>query len=176
MGVFVVAAMLAAPALAQSSLPTFEWSRVTTPDGRASAEIPCRADLVKLEEIGGGGYKIDCQTDGHRFIMISGFSSITESDKGRINDFDTLHARVLSGPLASRARLTTIGNHRAMTVGCDLPDSFVCMTIVDQVPGRPLAIGYGADGDAFGALSPEGKIRVTDSVQKFVQSLELHDK
>jgi hypothetical protein len=173
----LAALALAAPAFAQSgNASDFEWSKVTTPDGKVTARIPCSKDQVKIEMVGADGYKIECVIDGARWVMVSGLQSNTKSDEGRVNGFDTLYERSNTGSLKPYIKLTKLGDRRKLTIACDIPDSAMCMVVIDMAPKAPLAVGFAGDLQAYKDLPAERRKAIFNASAEFVGSLELTGK
>lgn len=154
---FFAALALAAPAMAQQS--QFTWTRVETPDGAATVEMPCAATAIQIERQDNGGYNMSCQVGPHLFNVVSGLQSTAEGSGGRVNSFDYLYEMAMDSPLKDMVVLGKNGSHRMASIGCRPQDGSMCIVMIDRGAKPPLALAYSGDPDRFDKLPADERER-----------------
>lgn len=170
---FIAALALAAPAMAQQAQLT--WTKVKTPDGAATVEMPCAEKAIQIDRQDNGGFNMTCQVGPHVFNVASGLRSTGDETEGKVNGFEYLYDMAANSPLKDAVVLGKLGSRRMATIGCKAEHGPMCIVLIDRGKQPPLALAYSGSDQDFFALSAAEQARASQIIARFAASVKMAD-
>ena len=153
-----------------------EWSKVTSPDGRISIEMPCRRDLITIDRFG-EGFWIQCVYRNTVFFITFGTTSSVIGVNTAENTIPSYeHFAEIAKIEKRNVHQYFISNRRAFYVSCSHGSDDYCTFVVDLIPGRPLVLGVGVESKAALTAEKSNDPLLAEVYPKFFESLELYDE